>query len=380
MIRYIAQGSACCKYTLPMAWKKIMKKDTNRALITSLAVHITLILAVSHLITQRSTEIKDYLSVDIHKISPIQQVRRRILRTPRQSNLMPTHEKQISIVPLVSPTHTYRAPIANALIHTDSVSTVITHAKIPETSMPANDSLGNAIRATHPISLLEHRGTGTGISGHHQKKNIGIHKFASLTQVEDLGVSALDDPSMGKGALNSDEIRNNDIDMGLGIFSTVTKPGHGLVGEVYVPGGAISKIPVFEGLSPIHTFVTANLDVPTRDYTHGFPVDRIRNVTEDFAIRFRGTLLIGMPGKYTFGLFSDDGAKLYINKALVVDNDGVHPPQLRRGDITLRHGAHPVEIHYFQGPQYEIALQWFYQPPYSSEQVVPPEVIFLPSK
>ena len=181
-------------------------------------------------------------------------------------------------------------------------------------------------------------------------------------------------------------------------------PGHGLIGQVYVPGGPIHQMPDFDLLTSVYTFVTANLDVPNRVYTEGFPTPEMQYVVEDFAIRFRGQLAIDTPGLYHFGLYSDDGAKLYIDGALVVDNDGIHGPKGEKGIITLTAGTHPVEIHYFQGPRHSIALQWYYQPPKEPHSetmrslsittpkwnwrweskilgtIVPPEVIYRPGK
>ncbi|MYB96583.1 hypothetical protein F4054_18160 [Candidatus Poribacteria bacterium] len=87
-----------------------------------------------------------------------------------------------------------------------------------------------------------------------------------------------------------------------------------------------------------------------------------------------------MPGVYVFELYSDDGSQLYIDGSLVVDNDGIHPGISRRGRVKLGTGIHPVEIRYFQGPRHAIALQWFYQPPNGSRQIVPPDVIYHPGE
>ncbi len=105
------------------------------------------------------------------------------------------------------------------------------------------------------------------------------------------------------------------------------------------------------------------------------------SVFENFAIRFRAELKIDTPGMYTFTLNSDDGSQLYINGKLVIDNDGIHATVSKQGSIKLDIGIHPIEIHYFQGPRYRIALQWFYQPPNSAKKIiVPPDVIYLPSE
>ena len=168
-----------------------------------------------------------------------------------------------------------------------------------------------------------------------------------------------------------------------------------------MPGGKIEWMPDFGALTPIYTFITPNLDVPIREYTKGFPTPEKQTVVENFAVRFRGKLAVDTPGKYVFWLLSDDGSKLYINSTLVINNDGVHGIMRgkgrkdlskntsvsweidghfvelgKRGSIELTAGTHPFEIQYFQGPRYEIALQWFYQPPNAYRQIVPPEVIY----
>jgi outer membrane protein OmpA-like peptidoglycan-associated protein len=59
---------------------------------------------------------------------------------------------------------------------------------------------------------------------------------------------------------------------------------------------------------------------------------------------------------YTFSLLSDDGSKLLIDGKVVIDNDGIHPPVEKKGTIKLRRGFHTIEVQYFQGPRYQVAL------------------------
>ena len=60
-------------------------------------------------------------------------------------------------------------------------------------------------------------------------------------------------------------------------------------------GTAILEMPDFDRLVPIYTFVTANLNVPVRDFKQGFPTPDKQMIVENFAIRFRGELEIDIP-------------------------------------------------------------------------------------
>lgn len=70
---------------------------------------------------------------------------------------------------------------------------------------------------------------------------------------------------------------------------------------------------------------------------------------EAFVVGYASVLVAPASGVYTFVVTSDDGAVLEVDGTLVVDNDGVHPPRARRGEIALAEGPHTVSLAYFQG-------------------------------
>ena len=52
-------------------------------------------------------------------------------------------------------------------------------------------------------------------------------------------------------------------------------------------------------------------------------------------------------GQYVFRLTAKDGAKLFIDGVLVVNNDGLHASQLRTGSMLLSAGDHSLRLQYF---------------------------------
>ena len=354
-----------------------MRRHTNRALLLSFALHIAVMLAISPFLVSHFNIEKESISVDILKPESEKLIRKRVL-PPRIPVVPQVTETEASPSSPASPTFAPEVSVPKAPVHADVIPDVVTHADLPQSDAPSpvsNTSSGEDGTLAGPVVIEGQRGIGAGGPGRGGRGTGGYgngNHFVHGTGASDVGLATLDG-----------------IDAGLDIFDTDVMPGHGLIGQVYVPGGRIHRMPDFNLLTPVYTFVTPNLDVSERDYTEGFPTPEMQSVVEDFAIRFRGELAIDTPGLYYFGLYSDDGAKLYIDGTLVVDNDGVHTKG-KLGSITLSTGVYPVEIHYFQGPRYSIALQWYYRPPnepyfemsesYILGRIVPPEVIYRPSK
>lgn len=66
-------------------------------------------------------------------------------------------------------------------------------------------------------------------------------------------------------------------------------------------------------------------------------------------MEFEGTLETTQAGEYTFRLGSDDGSRLWVNGAQVVDNDGLHAMEVVAGTVTLEPGDAAVRVQYFDG-------------------------------
>lgn len=157
--------------------------------------------------------------------------------------------------------------------------------------------------------------------------------------------------------------------------TTVVVPG-GLRGVIYYIHSDTTKLPDFHKLKPRGTIYTSSLNVPSQDFKEGFP--GVTKKFEWFAIDYTGRFWIENAGSYSFDLISDDGAILYIDDKMVVDNDGQHAAQDKIGSIDLTRGIHSMRVSYYQGPRFQVALVLKVQPPgqdwriFSTDEFKPP--------
>lgn len=140
-------------------------------------------------------------------------------------------------------------------------------------------------------------------------------------------------------------------------FGTKDRIGNGLEGNIFALITYTRKLPDFDTMSSLGTIYTKELNIPKRSWTNGFPgvTDRF----EWFGIEYKANFTAKKAGRYTFTLLSDDGAKLFIDDSLVVDNDGLHSQVEKSNIFELDKSPHKIKIQYFQGPRTEIALQFF---------------------
>jgi hypothetical protein len=155
---------------------------------------------------------------------------------------------------------------------------------------------------------------------------------------------------------------NNTVSQeGLATFGTTVVAPFGFCGRIYAIPPATFSLPRLAGLSPLGTIYTTKLDVKPRSFSEGFP--GVTNWFEWFAIDYTARIWVETPGTYSFVLESDDGAALYFDERLVIDNDGEHLPTKAHGDIRLDGGIHEIRVSYYQGPRYYVALVLHVKPP-----------------
>ncbi|MEN8662118.1 MAG: PA14 domain-containing protein [Lentimonas sp.] len=98
------------------------------------------------------------------------------------------------------------------------------------------------------------------------------------------------------------------------------------------------------------------LNLPEQSFTKGFP--GVTDQFEWFAIDFELDLFWPpeLAGNYEFKVQSDDGAVLFIDRKIVLKNDGQHAMETATGTYNLEMGKRKFRLAYFQGPKTEIGL------------------------
>ncbi len=100
--------------------------------------------------------------------------------------------------------------------------------------------------------------------------------------------------------------------------------------------GEFRKVPDFAKLSPVATLTLADVGVPEK------------RPAEKFALLCTGYLSVPEDGVYTLGVRSDDGSVLWVDGERLIDNDGLHDKQEKRGETALAAGLHAIRLGYIQ--------------------------------
>jgi hypothetical protein len=154
---------------------------------------------------------------------------------------------------------------------------------------------------------------------------------------------------------------NVEIQPALDAIGWATGSGAGLKVKYYE--GSWSSVPDFGTLTPVFEDVAS------------IPTAKIRNINDNYGLRFRGFIAIDQPGTYTFYTNSDDGSNLYIDGVHVVDNDGLHGAQERSGTISLTAGKHLIKVDFIEATGGAL-LEASYAGPGVTKQIIPVNVLF----
>jgi cytochrome c len=128
-----------------------------------------------------------------------------------------------------------------------------------------------------------------------------------------------------------------------------------------------------ESLLPLVAGQTPNVSevVPVLDLSGGED-DADKGMQNTFVTVVDGFLVVEQPGLYTLRLVSDDGSKLWLDGAVVIDHDGLHASTEKDAEIELETGEHPLLLRHFQAyGGWRLALQW--KAPGAAEFVTVPQ-------
>lgn len=93
---------------------------------------------------------------------------------------------------------------------------------------------------------------------------------------------------------------------------------------------------------------------------------------DGFSVRWEGFLRVPEAGEYTFYLHSDDGARLFLNGRLVIDNWGNHSAVEKDETVELASGKVALRVDYFENVGGAMArLSWSSKT--IAKTVIPPE-------
>jgi hypothetical protein len=150
-------------------------------------------------------------------------------------------------------------------------------------------------------------------------------------------------------------------------FGSGTETPDSFKGAIYFIPAASPKFPDVAAMQPAGFLYSRTFDIGPRNFDKGFPGVDTR--FEWFAIRYTGTFNVAAAGDYKLNVLSDDGAIVSVDGSKVLDNDGQHAPKSANATVKLTAGKHTLQLDYFQGPRYQVALQLWVTPPGGQEKL-----------
>jgi predicted alpha-1,2-mannosidase len=147
-----------------------------------------------------------------------------------------------------------------------------------------------------------------------------------------------------------------------------------MLGAVHVSGLKPGVKYIYKEGDMMNTRMLKGLPVLETGVLDYFHVDNIKD-SRQFGYNLEGYLKVPETGVYTFSLEANDGAVLFINNRMIIDNDGGHRAQKLDTKIGLKKGWHPIKVDYFQqGLAKSLTVIW--EGPGVEEQEIPKSVLF----
>ncbi|MFH1709353.1 MAG: PA14 domain-containing protein [Planctomycetota bacterium] len=110
------------------------------------------------------------------------------------------------------------------------------------------------------------------------------------------------------------------------------------------------------------------------DFPWGYNAPAPEVTADNYSVRWTGRIRIDMPGVYTFYTVTDDGVRLYVDNALLVDKWIDQALTEYSGTANLAAGWHDLRMEYFEGGVTACAHLW-YSGPGVTKQIIPGAVL-----
>jgi len=162
-------------------------------------------------------------------------------------------------------------------------------------------------------------------------------------------------------------------------FGSIVPQSGAMCGDVYELPTGTPYLPDFLSLEPIGTIYTSELDVPAQNIKSASAIPGVTPKVDWFGIDYYGDFQIETAGDYTFQLFSDDGANLYIDGTLIIGLDGLHDVLGKEARVHLDAGRHTLHLPYLSGPG-GLALMLLIKPPGGQYRVFNLQDFSLPAE
>lgn len=165
-----------------------------------------------------------------------------------------------------------------------------------------------------------------------------------------------------KGALSSNTISQDVVRHEWRQAVNVVHAKRGLAYQYFEPAGKIN----LEAINTSPVIKTGVADEIS---------EAVKQRQEKYALKFEGYIKISKDGIYDFVTKSDDGSKLFIDDAEVVNNDGDHGSVEQSGKAALKKGYHKIKVVYYDGGGGN-ELKVFWQPEAGQKGAIPASALF----
>jgi hypothetical protein len=149
---------------------------------------------------------------------------------------------------------------------------------------------------------------------------------------------------------------------------------HGLVGNVYKIDGKVTELPAFADLGePVAVIAVDDLDIASASLEQD-----IAGLEEYFGVHFKGSLNVTAAGDYALCVAAGDGAQLYLDENLIVDNDGVHETKEECTEVYVEAGEYQLDLLWFQAEKGEMGLTLSWSKDGGAKEPIPSTALFPP--